>query len=228
MMDNRVYHEGHRERLKSEYIKNGPDSLSDARALELLLGYSIARKDTYGIAKELIKKFSCLKNVFSASIPDLCTVDGIGEKTALLIKLTGDIYRKSLISGINDSIKVNNSRIASEIVKAYLSGLVNEAFIIIALDSQNTVIRCDTISSGVVNSVSIDVRKSTEFLLSVHATSAIIAHNHPDGNTHPSNEDHFITEKLQSAFSTVGIFLRDHIIYSDSGAYYSFADNNLL
>ena len=60
-------HDGHRKRLRSKYIK-GKELLNDHEILELLLGYSIARKDTNPLAHELINKFGSLQKVLNADL----------------------------------------------------------------------------------------------------------------------------------------------------------------
>ena len=79
MNDNNL-HEGHRQRTRKEFIASGLLSFSDVRALELLLYYAIGRKDTNPIAHSLLNRFGSLHNVFSASIEELCGIEGISEK----------------------------------------------------------------------------------------------------------------------------------------------------
>ena len=80
-------HEGHRGRLKERFLEQGIDSFEPHNILELLLFYSIPRKDTNEIAHELLKSFGTLKGVFDADFNDLIKVDGIKENSATLLKL---------------------------------------------------------------------------------------------------------------------------------------------
>ena len=78
---------GHRERLRKRYITQDKDYMNDARLLELLLTYSIPVQDVYPISVKLLAKFGDIENVLSASIDELCTVNGIGSSTAILINI---------------------------------------------------------------------------------------------------------------------------------------------
>jgi DNA repair protein RadC len=59
------------------------------------------------------------------------------------------------------------------------------------------------------------------------ASGVIIMHNHPSGNTQPSNEDKNITSKLKQTLSIMDINLLDHLIITDQN-YLSFTDEGLL
>ena len=67
--------QGHRERIKEKFLKNGIDSFAEYEILELLLTYCIPRKDTKSIAKELLNKFKSLDNIFKADFDKLSAID---------------------------------------------------------------------------------------------------------------------------------------------------------
>ncbi len=117
-------HEGHRERLRNRFVKDGLESFEDHNILELLLFYSIARKDTNEEAHALINEFGSLSGVFDASYEDLCKVKGIGERTASLIKLVPEIFRKYETDKINkNGVILNNAELVAKYASKYFKGL---------------------------------------------------------------------------------------------------------
>ena len=84
-------HEGHRKRLKQRFINDGLSTFEDHNILELLLFYSVPRSDTNEIGHKLLKQFGSLSNVFDAPVEELMKVEGIGEHSAVLIKLIPEI-----------------------------------------------------------------------------------------------------------------------------------------
>lgn len=86
--------EGHRKRMKERYIKGSSDTLDDHHLLELLLFYSIPRKDVKPVAYNILNRYKTLDKVFSAEYEDLLSIDSVGESTAMLIKLINDINKR--------------------------------------------------------------------------------------------------------------------------------------
>ena len=79
-------HDGHRQRLKERFRKEGLDGFTDIQALELLLFYALPRQDTNPIAHELLERFGNFADVLDTPVEKLTTVDGIGEHAALFLK----------------------------------------------------------------------------------------------------------------------------------------------
>jgi len=95
----RPYH-GHRRRLRERFKKTGLEGFHDYEFIELLLTYAIPQRDVKLLAKELLQHFGGIKGVFDASVDALLSVKGIGERSAILIKLLKDgaaLYLKTRI-----------------------------------------------------------------------------------------------------------------------------------
>lgn len=90
---------GHRTRLRKRFLQSDQSALTDESLLELLLTYAIPRKDVQQIAKRLLLKFGDIKSVIQASIDDLCNVKGIGEQSAIVIKLADHLSKRVSDSG---------------------------------------------------------------------------------------------------------------------------------
>ncbi|MCR4608009.1 MAG: DNA repair protein RadC [Oscillospiraceae bacterium] len=220
-------HDGHRERLRERYKENGLKGFNDINALELLLFYALPRKDTNPLAHELLNWFGSLQAVFSASVEELKDVPGISDSSAILIKLVPDICKLARITETSKGKGITDSSLASGFLIPRFMFEESEKVIMLSLDSAKKVKACTDISSGVVNSVDLNIRLIVETALKNKASSVILAHNHPDGDTSPSREDRETTTRIRDSLKLVDIPLVDHIIVSGND-YFSFCDAGYL
>ena len=220
-------HDGHRERLRERYKENGLKGFNDINALELLLFYALPRKDTNPLAHELLNWFGSLQAVFSASVEELKDVPGISDSSAILIKLVPDICKLARITETSKGKGITDSSLASGFLIPRFMFEESEKVIMLSLDSAKKVKACTDISSGVVNSVDLNIRLIVETALKNKASSVILAHNHPDGDTSPSREDRETTKRVRESLKLVDIPLVDHIIVSGND-YFSFCDAGYL
>ncbi len=218
-------HDGHRQRLKRRFLDNGLSGFYDHNILELLLFYTIPRRDTNELAHTLINTFGSLSGVFDAPYEELIKVEGIGENTASLIKLITPLYGKYLEDKQSKCTKILSSDDAGGyFIAKYIGDNLVETAMLLSLDNKGCVINCDIISKGSVKMAEITSRKIVEIALKNNASSVIMAHNHPGGVAVPSSADVDVTRNLIKMLSTIDINLRDHIIVADN-EYFSMADS---
>lgn len=210
-------HQKHRARVRETFRKAGVDGMPDHNILELLLFYSIPRKDTNELAHKLIETFGSLNGVFDAPYERLAEVEGMGESSALLLSLVPGICRR-YVEGMTDKKKINLS--TSEAVSDYLVkkyyGCKNEVFYMLCLDAVGNLINCCKLSEGSSGTVVVDKRIMLETALRNNADKIIFSHNHPNGVAAPSKNDLEMTYEFSSILSTVGIRLADHFIVAGS------------
>jgi len=97
------------------------------------------------------------------------------------------------------------------------------------LNRANKVLGITTISEGGISGSLMDVRMIYQYALKANACGIIIAHNHPSGNSNPSESDQKITNKIKEAGNLLDIQLLDHIIVTpERDVYRSFADEGQL
>ena len=204
-------HKGHRERLRQSYLKAGAlDSFHEHQILEMLLFYSIPRKDVNPLAHKLIDSFGSLYGVLNAGYNELIKF-GLSENTAVLIKLTSDIYRTAECNMLK-SKTILSTKDAMEFCYGLMSGLHNEKICVICLNLASKLLHYEMISIGDPTKTYFSPRSIVEIAVSHGAAAIVLAHNHPSGNCRPSQADIESTVSLERILKQIGIRLQEHII----------------
>ena len=206
-------HAGHRARLRARFLREGLDAFEDHNALELLLFYAIPQRDTNELAHKLINAFGSLSAVFDAPVESLMQTGGIGENTAVLIKLIPAMYGKYARSNQRpDVLYLNSAAAAGEYFTSLFAGKSTEHFYAVCMNHKCKVLKTVLISDGTASETAINTRKLLEAAVHTGATDMLIAHNHPEGVAAPSMADVDETNKLFHMLSNAQVRLNDHLI----------------
>lgn len=218
-------HDGHRERLKKRFLKDGLQSFEKHNILELLLFYAIPRRDTNELAHRLISTFGSLNGVFNASFEALCRVEGIGENAATLIKLIPELSREYISDCAQSGIIIDSTSAACDYVSKKFIGENIEKLIMLCLNSSGKLINTETVAKGSVTYVNANMRRIVELAVKNSASSVILSHNHPSGNVGPSGDDAMVTIMVRDALKMIDVQLLDHIICGIGGNSFSMASS---
>jgi DNA repair protein RadC len=205
-------HEGHRERLISKLIAN-TDSLSSHEVLEILLFYSIPRKNTNGLAHKLLDTFGDLSGVFSANYDALIAVEGIGHKTATFLTTLKAINNRIEQEKPNAPVIYSYDSCKSMLINSF-RGATEEKFVALFLNKNGMIITRKIFSSHSDNMVNFDLNELLKGVISMKPVSAVICHNHISGTPLPSYSDDKATEKIYLTLKLNNVVLYDHIIVS--------------
>lgn len=208
-------HDGHRQRVYDRFRKEGLDSFSPHNVLEMLLFYSIPRADTNEIAHRLIERFGSLAAVFDAPESELVKVTGVGERSAVLIKMIPQLSRYYMTDKTADVI-INSSRQAGEYLLPRYVGRTVETVMVVCLDNKGKVINTTIVHEGNINVSEVSVQAVASVALQSKASAIIIAHNHPDGVALPSGDDISTTKLICRTLAALNVKVVDHIIIGDN------------
>lgn len=205
-------HDGHRKRMKEQFMKNGAEVFNDHQILELLLFYSLPRIDTNPIAHELINKFGSLPAALDASYEELMKVNHITENTAVLLKLIPSISKLYGTQKASFKTPMNTKESIYEYFRHLFINDRTEVLKICLLDDELCLKECVNVETGVANTTPVSARKIAEIVFRSNSSNIILAHNHPNGKAIPSDEDVITTRKLKAVMQELGISLLDHVI----------------
>jgi DNA repair protein RadC len=213
---------------REKMMASGKNSLSNAELLAILMGSGNTEETAVDLAKRILNdNQNNLVELSKKSISDLMKYKGIGEAKAISIISALEIGQRRRQADAVERKQVKSSSDVFEYLSVYLSDLNHEEFWVVLLNRANLIITQKSISEGGSTATVVDVKKIVKFAIDNYATGIILAHNHPSGNTKPSEQDAKLTEKIKKALEIFEITLLDHLIVCAT-TYYSFADEGML
>lgn len=218
---------GHRDRVKEKFIKTPAELFTNYELLELLLFYSIPRKDVKPLAKKLLAHYRSLQGVFNTDLAELARFPGIKENTAILIKLTQAIMVRQMQEKAVDGPVINNWKSLLDYLIVDMGGNREEGCRVLFLDAKCQLISDELMFKGTVNQTPVLPREIAMRAANLGALHVIVAHNHPSGDLKPSSADVQATKDLKKALEAISCDLIDHIVISKKG-FYSFKNSGKL
>ncbi len=195
---------------RERFLEKGPESLSDAELLALILRVGIRGENVVEMANRLLSNYS-LEKLFDCSLKELQQVKGIGESKALellAIREIGKRYNNSK----NPIIKITSAKDVFDYFHENLKNEKQENFIVLLLDTKNKIIKDELITKGVLDASIVHPREIFKPAIRNSAHRIILVHNHPSGDPTPSPEDLDITEKMRKSGEELDIRVLDHVI----------------
>ncbi len=208
-------HDGHRDRLRVRYGKTGMDDFEAHEILEMCLTYCIPRKDVNPLAHALVARFGSFSAVLDAPVEELCTVPGIGNSTALFLKMLPDLARQYAKDKCKLDKPMDTVAKISEYLHALYCGVTVERVYLLLFDNSMRLIKTCHIEDGSVNCVHPSMRKIVECALHANAAGAVLVHNHPKGMAIASGADVEVTEDAAAALALIELPLIEHFIVSE-------------
>ena len=216
------------DRPREKLLLKGRSALSDAELIAILIGSGNKEDSAVELSKKILEKATNnLNELGKLSVKDLMDFKGIGEAKAIGIVAALELGRRRKDTELLKREQISCSKDIFELFKPLLIDLPHEEFWILMLNRANKVIKPSRISQGGVSGTVADTKLIFKMAVENLASSVVLCHNHPSGNTKPSEADILLTKKLKEAGKVMEIPVLDHIIFTES-AYYSFADEGLI
>lgn len=209
--------QGHRDRLRGKLLQRGPGALDDSELLEALLFAFIPRRDVKPVAKALLKRFGSLSAVFSAETKDLRTIEGIGDSASAYLKAVQELHLRAAREEVAARPVISSWSALVSYVRLALQHEDREQFRVIFLDRKNQLIADEVMGQGTVDHAPVYPREIARRALELSASSLVLVHNHPSGDTTPSRADIDMTREIIDALVPLDISVHDHLIAGTGG-----------
>jgi DNA repair protein RadC len=209
-------------------FSKGPQALSNAELLAILIGSGTKRDNVLVVANKLLSAAQGrLSGIASMDSHEIMSMDGIGSGRYASIAAAFELGRRCCLEdpGV-EKVPLCDPGMVFKIMIPHMKGLDHEEFWILFLTRANYLIHKEMISLGGLSATVVDPRLVVKKALDKRACGIIMVHNHPSGNPMPGKEDLDQTAGMKNAAGTFDIALLDHIIICDD-RYFSFADDRI-
>ena len=205
----------------------GPKALADHELLAIILRTGTRDKNVVNLALDVLNKVEDLYNFRHVSMQELMQIPGVGRIKAIeilaAIEFGGRIARTSQVK---EGTVMSSSWVGNYLLKE-MSSLKQEHVVALYLNTKNEIIKKETLFVGSLNSSVAHPREIFKGAVRYSAARIILAHNHPSGNTEPSDADFSFTRRVVDAGELMGIEVIDHIIVGED-EYLSLREEGLM
>ncbi len=207
------------ERPRERLLTYGAKILTTAELIAILLGtgQGPGKLSAVGLGQYILGELSQhqrdpLDMLRDISPQELMTMEGVGPAKATTIIAGVELGKRVFQFRPTERVVMDNPDVAAAALSQDLMWQNQEKFAVLLLDSKNYLIGTKIVTIGTATETLAHPRDIFREVIKQGATKLIIAHNHPSGNTQPSEEDIFLTERLLQGAQLLNIPLLDHLI----------------
>lgn len=206
------------DRPRERFLKKGPEALSKSDLLAILLGSGIKGKNVQQLSQQIIKKFG--KNFLNITVDDLKAVAGIGEAKALQVASAISLVKRFYADDQTNEVMIKNPQDVASLTYD-LRDKKKEHLVCLYLNARNVLLKKEVVSVGLADKTLLHPREIFYPATELNAASVILVHNHPSGDSSPSEKDIDIdiVEKIAQAGAIMGMTVIDFVIVSQKGDY---------
>ena len=216
------------DRPREKMERLGPQALSDAELLAILVGSGSTKEDAVSLMKRILN--DCKNNLNTLgklSIRELCQYNGVGPAKAITIMAACELGKRRQMEKPEERPDIGTATRIYNYMHPKMQDLDTEEFWMLLMNQNYRLIRELRIAHGGISEVAVDVRILIKEALLSNATIIAVCHNHPSGSLSPSRADNDLTQSIKRACDVMRIKFLDHVIVTD-GAYYSYHEEGRL
>jgi DNA repair protein RadC len=206
----------------------GPQALSDAELLAILVGSGSSKEDAVTLMKRILSDCNNnLNTLGKMTIQQLCEYNGVGPAKAITILAACELGKRRQMDRPEERPDLGTATKIYNHMHPLLQDCDVEEFWLLLMNQNYRLIKKIRISHGGITETAVDIRIIMREAVLANATILAVCHNHPSGNLRPSTHDNDLTVQIQRACKLMRIHFMDHVILTD-GSYFSYQETGRL
>ena len=216
------------DRPREKMMALGPQALSDAELLAILIGSGNTEESAVDLMKRVLADCNNnLNTLGKMTIHDLMQYNGIGEAKAITILAACELGKRRQMEKPEERPDLGTATKIYNHMHPVLQDIDVEEFWLLLMNQNHRLIKKLRISHGGITEVSVDIRIIMREAVLANSTIIAVCHNHPSGSLRPSQQDNDLTATLQQACALMRIHFMDHVIITD-GNYFSYHESGRI
>ena len=214
------------ERPRERLANLGPQALSNAELLAILLRVGVSGENSVQVGQRLLQSLGGLAGIHRAGFEEVCNQHGIGPAKAAQIKAAIELGRRLSLESPEERPAIHSPEDAAALVRYEMSALEQEHLRVLLLDVRNRVLGIVEVYHGSLNTSQVRVGELFKAAIRRNAAAIIVVHNHPSGDPTPSPDDIAITRAIVQAGKLLDVDVLDHLVIG-GGRYISLKERGI-
>ena len=202
----------HSERPREKLIKHGPDSLSLAELLAILLRTGRKGEDVAALSQGLLRRMGGLAGLARATTAEMMQEKGLKEAKAASLAAALELGKRMVLMKGAESSDWRGALLAKAFETKYME---RECIFALFLSAKDRVLGESELSFGGISGAYLDLPVFFRQAVRISAAKVVVLHNHPDGCRLPSRDDVKLTEHIEQGLRFLGMQLKGHYIAAD-------------
>jgi DNA repair protein RadC len=206
-----------RDRPRERLFQLGPEALTDAELLALLLRTGGGGESALETAVRVLTEHAGLAGLARCEAHELMRCRGLGPAKAASVYASLEVGRRVAGRRLQEGTPIRDPADVYRHFHPRLRDAQQERFLVLLLDGRHRLIREELVSRGTLTASLVHPREVFRPALRSGAAAIILVHNHPSGDPTPSAEDREVTRRLARAGEILGVAVVDHVVVAERG-----------
>ena len=200
------------ERPRERLARVGPQALSSAELLAIILRTGVGGENVLAMAQRLLANFDGLAGMARLELTQLTAEHGLGPAKAAQLLAAFELGRRLMAEAPEERYQIRSPGDAANLLMTMIGHKEQEHFVVLYLDTRNRVIDREILYKGSLNTSLVRIGEVFRGAVRRNCAGVIVAHNHPSGDSSPSPEDIALTRRLVDAGKLLEVDVLDHVI----------------
>jgi len=200
------------ERPRERLARVGPQALSSAELLAIILRTGVKGENVVTMASRLLAKYGGLAGLARAELAQLGQEHGLGPAKASQLLAALELGRRLMAESPEERFQIRAPQDAANLLIPLIGHQEQEHFVVLYLDTRNRVMDREVLYKGSLNTSLVRIAEVFRGAIRRNCAAIIVAHNHPSGDPSPSPEDVALTRRLVEAGKLVEVEVLDHVV----------------